>query len=85
MAETANNFPNGFPENANTSLMFLNPIPKYVLTVNGQSGPLATIHANGHVTLHDEDRVNEAAKVFWQAIHFHRPRCPNCNSDLQLV
>lgn len=67
---------------ANTHLAFYKP--SYILTINGQDGPLARIEANGDMTVLKED-VNAAAKMFWQAIYHHRPRCSNCNGDMQLV
>lgn len=69
----------------NSPVTLMKWTPDYVLTVHGEDGkPLAKILANGAVEM-DESNANTAAKIFWQAIHFTRPHCPNCNSELQLV
>ena len=75
-------------EESNTSLTLSDITfykPSFIMKIHGENGnTLATIHANGHVTM-DESNANVAAKIFWQNIHYHRPRCPNCNSDMTLV
>ncbi len=71
---------------SNTELTLVTPEPAaHILTVHGEQGrELARILPNGDVIM-DESNANAAAKVFWSAIHFHRPRCPNCNSSLELI
>lgn len=58
--------------------------PKFVLSFHGEGKLLATLHTNGHVTM-DESNANAVAKLFWESIQLNRPRCPNCNSDVNLV
>lgn len=42
------------------------PAPLVIHDINGE--PIVTVHHNHTVTVHQPDKANEAARLFWQTV-----------------
>lgn len=46
-----------------------------VIIHESNGDPIVTVHADHTVTIHQPDRLNEAAQLFWKAVQEAAPTC----------